>query len=234
MGRSSREPSGLRVQARSADCGRNLGGVLLGRTPPRRSQGVVSRRDAEIAEGKATFHLVGAIPCQRQRCWPRNEGNPRVDPNAGPNRIAVVAIAGTKSKRPAPPQRLGPGSEDDEPHEASLMPRLSRCGAPTDGSPRRQPWDPHPEGLPAPAGRKTWHADLKETSREDAKTRRRQGVVSRRDGGSPRGNADASRRRFHALPTPTALRPRGLAEERGQPWVCSARWNQPHGGCGHH
>jgi hypothetical protein len=26
----------------------------------------------------------------------------------------------------------------------------------------------------------------------------------------------------------------GLAEERGQPWVCSQRGNQPHRGCGHH
>jgi hypothetical protein len=25
-----------------------------------------------------------------------------------------------------------------------------------------------------------------------------------------------------------------LAEERGQPWVCSRCSNQPHRGCGHH
>jgi hypothetical protein len=55
-----------------------------------------------------------------------------------------------------------------------------------------------------------------ETSREDAKTRRRQGVVLLRDAGSSRGNADASRCRVDALPTPTALSPPAQGRPRNE------------------
>jgi hypothetical protein len=58
-----------------------------------------------------------------------------------------------------------------------------------------------------------------DTSREDAKTRRREGgkaLFHAGSRGSPRGKSDVSRRRFHALPTPTALRPRAQGWPRNE------------------
>ncbi len=114
----------------------------------------------------------------------------------------------------------------------------SRCGAPTDDSPRREPWVPRPQGSPAPAGRQARQAPTlwdRTRRREDAKTRRSHGVGSRREA----ENAEGQYGRFtlpgscpanaNGVETPSP----GLAEERGQPWVCSRRPNQPHRGCGH-
>ena len=58
--------------------------------------------------------------------------------------------------------------------------RSHRCGAPTDDSPRREPWVPHPEGSSAPAGRQTRHAAMKK-SREAAK----EGEASRKERKKP-------------------------------------------------
>jgi hypothetical protein len=57
--------------------------------------------------GKRTFHAAGVLalptptalrpPAQR---WPRSEDNPGFDPNAGTNRIAVVATTGSHQSAP--------------------------------------------------------------------------------------------------------------------------------------
>ena len=48
------------------------------------------------------------------------------------------------------------------PPRGFLPVRGHRCGAPKDGSPRRQPWDPGSKGSPAPAGRQKKHLPMKE------------------------------------------------------------------------
>ena len=83
--------------------------------------------------------------------------------------------------------------------------RARRCGAPTDDSPRREPWVPCPEGSPAPAGRQTRQAptlwDLTR-SREGVRT-----LFHAETPRSPREQTYLSRRWVPGLPTPTALRP---------------------------
>jgi hypothetical protein len=71
-----------------------------------------------------------------------------------------------------------------------------RCGAPTDDSPRRQPWDPRPEEGPAPAGRQTQQAPM-----HWKLTRSREGGRTLSHAGT-RGSPTACRGLSCALPTP--------------------------------
>jgi hypothetical protein len=95
--------------------------------------------------------------------------------------------------------------------------RPRRCGAPTDDSPRRQPWVPCPEGAPAPAGRQTWK--VSNALKPHAKTRGCAGgpeLLHAETPRTPREQADVLRRWVLGLPTPTALRPPAQGRPRNE------------------
>ena len=63
------------------------------------------------------------------------------------------AHAPVPSRRHTPASRfVGHPLKAPSPLKSAPTPRIHRCGAPTDSSPRREPWVPHPGGSSAPAG----------------------------------------------------------------------------------
>jgi hypothetical protein len=94
--------------------------------------------------------------------WPRNEDNPGFAPNAGTNRIAVVAITESRRRRQSPDKHAG---EDREQRCVSLGDlRASACE----------------------------RSAFQKSSRQDARIRRSHGVVSRRDAEIAEGNPSSS------------------------------------------
>jgi hypothetical protein len=93
---------------------------------------------AEVKGGGARCR-VPALPTPtalrpRAQGWPRNEAYPGFDPNAVPNRIAVVATTQSNSKRPAPaprPNGAYQGSQGQRPGSPSPTPTRALKGRPT-------------------------------------------------------------------------------------------------------